>query len=421
MFPPRNLVYSHLLDARFTPGGVAQGLEQAAHNRLVAGSNPATPTTYIDKLILRSFYKGMTAGGSLPSSNPSLLERAPIQFAPEQLDLFTVPALRIQALGNFTAAKAVEQLETQNSNSFIGIDIGGDKIGAQLYEVRDGLVIRDPAFNLQHSSNDGEGYMEVSEETARFAAQHKVPVGVSYAGPVDGTKPIDGPNVKRFLSLLEDRYDNDFGRLLPSLAALGNDAVSGLTESAVNLERTNPGIKNVIYLINGSGLGGAALVDGTLYAAEPGHIEAIARFNRWKRQEACGMGGATFTCIEKVAASKAGIEPTYAQITGEQLDGRAIEDRYRGGDQLAAALYENSTQIAAHAIAGLARALQISLNPDVTAVVGHGGAFKFPNYAERIQQHLTANDVYEPLVTTTYRFSDNACLDGAATLAALAA
>ena len=26
-------------------GGVAQGLEQAAHNRLVAGSNPAAPTT----------------------------------------------------------------------------------------------------------------------------------------------------------------------------------------------------------------------------------------------------------------------------------------------------------------------------------------------------------------------------------------
>jgi hypothetical protein len=26
-------------------GGVAQGLEQSAHNRLVAGSNPAAPTT----------------------------------------------------------------------------------------------------------------------------------------------------------------------------------------------------------------------------------------------------------------------------------------------------------------------------------------------------------------------------------------
>lgn len=33
----------------YTSGGVAQGLEQAAHNRLVVGSNPTAPTKPIAK------------------------------------------------------------------------------------------------------------------------------------------------------------------------------------------------------------------------------------------------------------------------------------------------------------------------------------------------------------------------------------
>ena len=44
----RNLLYSSLLTTHVTTtygyGDVAQWLEQAAHNRLVAGSNPAIPT-----------------------------------------------------------------------------------------------------------------------------------------------------------------------------------------------------------------------------------------------------------------------------------------------------------------------------------------------------------------------------------------
>jgi hypothetical protein len=31
---------------RFAAGAVAQGLEQATHNRLVVGSNPASPTDF---------------------------------------------------------------------------------------------------------------------------------------------------------------------------------------------------------------------------------------------------------------------------------------------------------------------------------------------------------------------------------------
>ena len=38
------------------PGGVAQGLEQAAHNRLVVGSNPTAPTRFYTSRHFRQFF-----------------------------------------------------------------------------------------------------------------------------------------------------------------------------------------------------------------------------------------------------------------------------------------------------------------------------------------------------------------------------
>ena len=40
------------------PGGVAQGLEQAAHNRLVVGSNPTAPTRFYLSRHFGRFFSG---------------------------------------------------------------------------------------------------------------------------------------------------------------------------------------------------------------------------------------------------------------------------------------------------------------------------------------------------------------------------
>jgi predicted NBD/HSP70 family sugar kinase len=356
-----------------------------------------------------------------PAIATPLTEFAPIPMDPNQLELINLNTIRPREIGSFNVLDALQNLRKQEGRSFIGGDIGGDTITTQLFRVEQGLAVPVSGFGLELKSNDGEGYLAVLEETDRAATELGVPVSISYAGPTDDTRVVDGPNVKIFMSELAAKYDSDFSRVLSTLNGLDNDAVAGLTESAVNLTNTNPDIKNVIYLINGSGLGGAVLLDGTMIATEIGHTRVVERFNQSQRQKACGMDGAEFTCIENIAASKAGIEAIWLSRTGEALDGRGIEDRYRGGDQLAAELYDNSAQLAAHALFGLAQSFDIDLNAPSTAVVGHGGAFKFPGYADRVRQLLAFNTDSDtvPLVTTTYSFSPNACLDGAATLAAI--
>lgn len=354
----------------------------------------------------------------------------PAPMNPDQLDLFDRHSIRAREIGTFNAASNLARLQALEGRIFIGCDVGGDKFSGKLYIVEGGRLRQHPGFSLEHKSTGGEGYVAGFERAEQVAQELGITVGISYAGPLSGTTPADGPNVDKFLGGLRYRHGNDFARMVRSLGSVQNDAPAGLAESALQLERARPGIRNIIYLINGSGLGGAALIDGTMFATEPGHVEALEPFRRftdpdsgdtWLREAACGMGRADFTCIEKVAATKAGIEAIWLAMTGEPLDGKAIEGRYLAGDPLAAALYERSSQLAAHAILGMANSFGISLDPAVTAVVGHGGSFRCTDYTKRVGQHLALACDQEPLLMTTYDFSDNACRDGAATFAALAA
>gem|GEM_PF-5417694 len=40
-------------------GGIAQWLEQSAHNRLVAGSNPAAPTNFLCQKVFKNLRKNL--------------------------------------------------------------------------------------------------------------------------------------------------------------------------------------------------------------------------------------------------------------------------------------------------------------------------------------------------------------------------
>jgi hypothetical protein len=68
-------------------------------------------------------------------------------------------------------------------------------------------------------------------------------------------------------------------------------------------------------------------------------------------------------------------------------------------------------------IAGLAKAYAVDLKSSSTAVVAHGGAFKFPHYGERIRQILATHIGGEPQLLLAKDYvteGSNACLDGAA-------
>lgn len=346
-----------------------------------------------------------------------LVKRAVPDLVREQVKQFTPESLKAKPTCRFDPQVALARLQASNDKEVISIDIGGDKLMAAFYRIRDGTLQRKTEEVIVRQSNGGSEYVDVLEELAGMARHAGTPVGISFAGPTAGTKLVAAPNLPTLLAYLHDHYGGDFINLFSSVA-LTNDAEAGLMAASLEAIKRQPHTRNVIYVINGSGLGGAVLRDTTVFTSEPGHIQVEAGLNRFNQRKPCGMSGATYTCLEAVAASKAGIEDIWLQQHGEYRSGREIAAMYLTGDQLALDLYDSSALVTAHVVKGLAEAFQLLF--DRTSVVGHGGTFHVPGYGERLRSILKKDLAYCPSLLLTQDFSANACLDGAAIAAVMA-
>jgi predicted NBD/HSP70 family sugar kinase len=347
-------------------------------------------------------------------SDDSLLTKRPTpDLIPEQIARFTRESLRARATRRFDPHLTQNVLVAGATSDILAIDIGGDKLITASYRIRDGELKPNEPVVLQNEG--GRGYVEYLEELASHARRNKLPVGISLAGPTEGTKLVAAPNLPALFDDLLDRYDRDLANLFPSIA-LANDAEAGIMAASVEAIKRHPATRHVIYVSNGSGLGGAVLAGSTIFACEPGHIEADVQLNPFKRSKQCGLLGSTHVCLEGIAASKAGIEDTWLQKRGEPCSGRQIA-RYLSSDRLALDLYDNSALVTAHAVFGLARAFALRVGQ--TSVVAHGGIFQVPGYGKRLCSILTRGG-FSPLdALFTKDFSINACLDGAAIAAVL--
>lgn len=138
-----------------------------------------------------------------------------------------------------------------------------------------------------------------------------------------------------------------------------------------------PGARDVIYVINGSGLGGAALANNTIYAAEPGHVAVVGQlnsFNGLSQRKPCGLDPATHVCVKSVGASKAGVEDIWRLATGEHLTGREIAALHAAANELARALYHNSAFITAHVVTGMAWAFGLLSDSNQPVIVTMAGS-----------------------------------------------
>jgi predicted NBD/HSP70 family sugar kinase len=345
-----------------------------------------------------------------------LVSRPVPDLVPEQVERFTVNALHAKPVRSLDPQAALDQLRTSGEKTVIAVDIGGDKLIALRYAVRGGILVQ-LAEVAARQGDGGSAYLQGLEEVAGLSRREKLSVGISFAGPTDGTKLVAGPNLPVFMAELHERCGGDFAGLFPAVA-VANDAEAGIMAGALEAAKRYPETRNVIYVINGSGLGGAALTDNMIFAAEPGHVQVEAKLNPFGQRKPCGMLGATYVCMEAVAASKAGIEDIWLQHSGERLSGRAIAARYLAGDRMALDLYDNSALVTAHAIKGMAKAFSLPKNFDRTVVVGHGGIFHVPGYSERVCSILEKDLSAVPRMLFTKDFSANTCLDGAAIAAA---
>lgn len=330
----------------------------------------------------------------------------------KQVEAFTLDALRAKPTRSFDLRAAIHSLSAGSDKTAIAVDIGGDKLAVATYAVRNGLLVQSTKALVRRGER-GSGYLDMLEEAAGIARRDMLPIGVSYAGPTNGTKIVAGPNVSTFIAEFQDRYGADFANLIPWIT-VANDAEAGIMAGAVEATTRYPGVQNVIYIINGSGLGGAVLKENRIFATEPGHIPIQASLNLFDQRRPCGVFGATYVCLEGVAASKAGLEEIWFRQTGERRSGVEIAAEYLSGDQMAMNLYDNSALVIAHVIKGMATAFNLVDKSEEVVVVGHGGTFHVPGYSERVRAILQKNLSCEPSMIFTKDFSANACLDGAA-------
>lgn len=336
---------------------------------------------------------------------------------PEQVERFTADALRAKPARTFDPQGTLHQLRIGGEKTVLAVDIGGDKLIAWSYSVRDGSLLQ-LAQVLVRRSDGGSGYLDGLEEVADLSRRETLSVGISFAGPTNGTKLVAAPNLPTLIAELHDRHGGDFADLFPAVA-VANDAEAGIIAGSLEAAKRYPEMRNVIYVINGSGLGGAVLTDNKIFSAEPGHIEVEPRLNPFHQRKPCGMLGATYVCVEAVAAGKAGVEDIWLQHQGSRLSGREIAARYLAGDGMALDLYDNSALLTAHVIKGIAKAFSFPENFDGTIVVCHGGVFHVPGYRERVCSILAKDLSRVPRMLFTQDFSNNTCLDGAAIAAVI--
>ncbi len=353
-----------------------------------------------------------------------LLRPTPL-FTPDQMKRYTPDAIFARHAAAFNPAHALEILNRPDlqGSAVLGIDIGGDKFQSQQYRIMDGRLspdIHTQGSKIVSSKENQDKYIEYLKKLWATG----IPIGLSIAGPMDDTRIIDLPNLSVLKEAMQTDYEGDFANI--GINAVANDAVAVTMGGSVAALTEAPSTRSVIVGINGGGWGGAVIKDGQIWAAEMGHTEADPMIDPYDGTyaEACGVNGAEFTCLEKMAASGAGIERLWARITqGEKIDGRKIAERLKNADSLAINLYDSAAIGTAMGLLGFAKVFDLRDDAEGTAYVLHGGAFRVPHFGQRVEQILEANLGYKPNVMYTESVSptQNIGLEGAAIAALMAA
>lgn len=262
-------------------------------------------------------------------------------------------------------------MERRKKRCITGIDLGGTTVKYALIDGTgkfhfDGIL---PSMaDVSAEAVIGQ-LSKALAEVKEYADEHGIElcgVGIGTPGIVDDTGRIvlgGAENIKGWENLaLADRLEKISG--LP--VRMGNDAnLMGLGETVFGAGK---GSSDVVFITVGTGIGGAVVIDGRLFAGyagrgmELGHVPLIADGEKC----ACGSVG----CLEHYASASALVrryrDRTMAKAResmtesdlaafGEalsQVDGKYIIDLYRKGDSLAVESLEEHCDFLGHGIAG---------------------------------------------------------------------
>ncbi len=256
----------------------------------------------------------------------------------------------------------------------IGIDIGGTKIAAALVS-ESGEIIRDlkvptPA---KDSEKIADAVVDLINELA--SGQQVSAVGVAAAGFIDAERAniVYAPNLSWRNEPLKAKLEARVN--LPVF--IDNDAnAAGWAEFRFGAGR---GVKHMVMLTVGTGVGGAVVVDGHLLrggfgiAAELGHINLVPNgepcgCGQLGCLESYGSGTALLNAAKRLASSgePAGARLSELQAAAGELTGQEVYQAIQEGDAGTLALLADLGAALGRAVASLTAVL----DPELVVIGG---------------------------------------------------
>ena len=319
-----------------------------------------------------------------------------------------------------------------------GVDVGGTTMKARAVRidghglpivtedaVLDGEAVRSPT-----PTHDPQAALQAIARTVRTLTERVAPEPLGALGVVvPGI--IDEPNgIAVFQAQLgwdRLRVVERLGELTGLPVALGHDVRGGgLAEWRLGAGR---GTDDLLFVMLGTGVGAAAVVDGRLltadgYAGQLGHIEVrtAARATTGPDELRCGCG--QHGCLGTLASASAVVR-RYAQRSGNaEVDGRPAVTEAREVAALARAGDPDAVQVWDEAVEALAAGLAdaVTLYGSSRIVLGGGLALAGDQLASPVAEHLRKRLSFHrrPEIRTA-ELGDESAILGAALLAARAA
>ena len=248
----------------------------------------------------------------------------------------------------------------ENLDYAIGIDLGGTNVKYALIDSKgvfhfDGIL---PSMaDISAEAVIGQ-LSEAVSQVKKVAAVNGIALkgaGIGTPGIVDDTgRTVVGgaENIAGWENIaLADRLEEISG--LP--VRMGNDAnLMGLGETVFGAGR---GASDVVFITVGTGIGGAVVIGGKLFAGyagrgtELGHVPLIADGEKC----ACGSVG----CLEHYASASALVRRfcdrmrgRFPDFDGRNVDGKYIVALYKQGDSVAVESLDEHCDFLGHGIAG---------------------------------------------------------------------
>lgn len=277
----------------------------------------------------------------------------------------------------------------------IGIDLGGTAIKYAIVS-SDGEMVYQNSVPTP-SDNGAQGVIDTLaasiQEARHWAHEHNIAI----SGVGIGTPGIVSPDARTVLGGAENLPEWENIALAARLEAIcslpvyvTNDAnAMAMGEISFGAAR---GAENVVFFTVGTGIGGAALIDGKMWRGAGGRGMEIGHITVKADGERCACGGRG--CLEHYA-STAALVRRYKEISGKEADGREIVDLYHKGDDAAQNVLQEHWSLLGHGVASV-----INIFSPQLVVIGGGISESGTFYLENLQKAVTLQAMKDCAVDT---------------------